>query len=169
MTTGTRNADRADQCEDGVRDRLLPTRYVGLDDRRRSSDREQEVLWVRCRQHDARAESLRRVETVDRPIHFGIAACSSPCGLPRHCFAAISTSNAPSTNFSVLAHVAGVPPSLVPLGETSSTIAPTSESPSSQPTTNAGPLARARGVTSIRTTPMIGIGLIATPTASDRI
>ena len=103
------------------------------------------------------------------PIHFGVAACSSPCGLPRHCFAAISTSNAPSTSFSVLAHVAGVPPSLVPLGETSSTIAPTSESPSSQPTTNAGPLARARGVTSIRTTPMIGIGLIATPTASDRI
>jgi hypothetical protein len=50
--------------------------------------------------------------------------------------------------------------------ETSSTITPTSESPTSQPRMNAGPFVRARGVPSIKTTAMIGTGLSATPTAS---
>jgi hypothetical protein len=49
---------------------------------------------------------------------------------------------------------------------TSSAIVPTTISPASQPITNAGPFARVRGVTSISTTAMIGIGLSATPTAS---
>jgi hypothetical protein len=46
---------------------------------------------------------------------------------------------------------------------------PTTARPVSQPTTKAGPLTRARGVTSIRITAMIGTGLSATPTAKGRI
>jgi hypothetical protein len=42
------------------------------------------------------------------------------------------------------------------------------EGPSSQPSTNVGPLARARGVVSSSTTAMIEIGLTATPIASGR-
>ncbi len=53
--------------------------------------------------------------------------------------------------------------------ETSSTTVPSSASPAIQPTRNAGPFERARGVASMSTTPMIGIGLMATATARDRI
>jgi hypothetical protein len=46
------------------------------------------------------------------------------------------------------------------------TTAPTIARPTTQPTRKAGPFVRARGVTSIRITAMIGTGLIATPIAS---
>ena len=46
---------------------------------------------------------------------------------------------------------------------------PTTVSPTIQPAANAGPVARARGVPSIRTIAMIGTGLIATPTARGRM
>ena len=67
-------------------------------------------------------------------------------------------------------HVAGSPAleALAPL-EMSSTAVPSTASPAIQPTRNAGPLARARGVASISTTPMIGTGLMATPTANGRL
>ena len=44
---------------------------------------------------------------------------------------------------------------------------PSSASPSTQPSTNAGPFERARGVASISTTAMIGTGLSATPTPNE--
>ena len=43
---------------------------------------------------------------------------------------------------------------------------PTTPSPISHPATKAGPLVRARGVVSMSTMAMIGIGLIAIPIAS---
>ena len=48
-------------------------------------------------------------------------------------------------------------------------MAPARARPTIQPSRNAGPFVRARGVPSINTTAMIGTGLIVTPTASDRI
>ncbi len=45
------------------------------------------------------------------------------------------------------------------------TAAPAIARPAIQPARNAGPLWRARGVPKITTTPMIGIGLSAIPTA----
>jgi hypothetical protein len=50
-----------------------------------------------------------------------------------------------------------------------STIEPTTPRPMSQPARNAGPLVRARGVVSMRTTAMMGIGLMATPAAIARV
>ena len=50
--------------------------------------------------------------------------------------------------------------------EINSTTPPTIASPMIQPSRNAGALAEARGVPSISTTPMMGTGLSATPTAS---
>jgi len=47
-----------------------------------------------------------------------------------------------------------------------SRIAPAIAMPAIQPSRNAGPLVRARRVTSISTTATIGIGLTATPTAN---
>jgi hypothetical protein len=68
---------------------------------------------------------------------------------------------------SQLTQLAGWPSSLAPPGPASaSTMAPTTPRPTSQPSTNASPLARARGVVSISTTAMIGTGLNATPIAS---
>ena len=52
--------------------------------------------------------------------------------------------------------------------ETSSTIVPTTARPRIHPARNAGPLTRPRGVASISTTAMIGIGLSATPTPNAR-
>jgi hypothetical protein len=65
-------------------------------------------------------------------------------------------------------HVAGAPSSLAsaPL-DASNTITPTMVKPTIQPSRNAGPLTRARGVPSMSTTAMIGTGLNATPTAND--
>ncbi len=57
---------------------------------------------------------------------------------------------------------------LAPL-ETSSTTVPRIATPAIQPIRNAGPFEGARGVASMSTTPMIGIGLIATATAKGRI
>ncbi len=48
---------------------------------------------------------------------------------------------------------------------TASTIAPTTATPTTHPRRNMNPSARARGVSSISTMAMIGIGLSATPTA----
>ena len=95
---------------------------------------------------------------------------SSPRGRPRHCFTATNSSSAPSASLRTLTHFAGSPPLLAfaPL-EMSSTTVPRIARPSTQPSRNAGPLARARGVASISTTPMIGNGLIVTPTAKARI
>ena len=102
-------------------------------------------------------------------IHFGVAGPASPRGRSRHCLTATISASTPSTIFSQLTQVAGWPESLAlaPL-ETSSTTVPTSESPTIQPSTKAGPLRRARGVASISTTATIGSGLMATPTENDR-
>ena len=76
----------------------------------------------------------------------------------------------PKTSFSTFTHVAGPPEEVVafPLAARS-TIVPTIERPASQPTAKAGPFAWARGVPSIRTIAMIGIGLMATPIAIGRV
>jgi hypothetical protein len=80
----------------------------------------------------------------------------------------MSTSKAPSTSLRTSTQVAGFPLSFASLGEAiSRTIVPTTASPINQPATKVGPFARARGVTSMRMTAMIGIGLSATPTAND--
>ena len=74
-------------------------------------------------------------------IHFGSAASSSPRGRPRHCLTASASSARPRTNLRMLVQVAGSPSSLAlaPL-ETSRTIVPTTASPTTQPSRNAGPL-----------------------------
>src|SRR6266581_5281891 len=101
------------------------------------------------------------------PIHCGIGAWSSPRGRLRNCRSATRSSRAPRTSFIQLTQVAGSPDWLAPAGPaTASTIVPTMPRPSSQPARNARPLALARGVVSISTTAMMGIGLIAIPIAS---
>ena len=50
---------------------------------------------------------------------------------------------------------------------TTSTIVPTTASPTTQPTRKAGPLRRPAGVPSMSTTAMMGTGLSATPTAKE--
>jgi hypothetical protein len=68
---------------------------------------------------------------------------------------------------STLTQVAGFPCSLASAGPAiASTIAPSTASPASQPSTNPGPLSLPRWDMSISTTAIIGIGLSATPTAS---
>ena len=102
-------------------------------------------------------------------IHDGDRACAPSRGRPRHCLTATPRSRTPRTTLSTLTQSAGAPPSLAsaPL-ETTRTIAPTAAIPVNHPAMNAGPFARARGVPSISTTPMMGIGLSATPTPNDR-
>ncbi len=70
----------------------------------------------------------------------------------------------------MLTQVAGWPvlDASAPL-EISKTTVPRIASPATQPARNAGPLIRPRAVASIRTTAMIGTGLIATPTPNDRL
>ena len=66
--------------------------------------------------------------------------------------------------------MAGAPRSLADApAATTSTIVPTTAAPRAQPSTNAGPFTRPRGVPSRRTEAMIGKGLIATPTAAGSI
>ena len=70
---------------------------------------------------------------------------------------------------STLTQVAGSSPSVAPAPPaTTRTIVPTNARPTIQPSTKAGPLTRARGVPSISTTAMIGIGLSATPSPNAR-
>ena len=102
-------------------------------------------------------------------IQPGSSAAASRRGRPRHCPTATSASSTPTTIFTTSTQVAGSASSLAPAPPaTASTIAPTTARPITQPSTNAGPLARARGVLSISTTAMIGIGLSATPTPKVR-
>ena len=50
-----------------------------------------------------------------------------------------------------------------------STIAPRTDRPAIHPSAKAGPFARARGVASMSTIAIMGIGLIATTTANGRM
>jgi hypothetical protein len=111
--------------------------------------------------------ALTGVKASRVPIHFGVATSSPSCGRPRHCRTARSTSSAPRTSFSQSTHAAGCPSSVASDGPAiASTIEPASATPTIQPSRNAGPFVRARGVTSMSTTATIGIGLTATPTAN---
>src|SRR4051794_8869242 len=102
-------------------------------------------------------------------IHFGMCGWSSPRGRPRNWRAATSRSSTPRAIFTQLTQVAGDPEELAPPAPASgSAIAPTTPRPSSQPSTNMGPLTLARRLVSMSTTAMIGIGLSAIPTASGR-
>ena len=70
----------------------------------------------------------------------------------------------------MLTQVSGPPSSSCELPLASASIAaPTIVRPATQPSANAGPFERARGVPSMSTIAMIGTGLIATPIASGRI
>ena len=103
-------------------------------------------------------------------IHLGISACSPGFGRRCQIRPAISRKRMPNTSLSTLAQVAGSPVSCVAFPPAStSTIVPTIVRPASQPAAKAGPFARARGVPSMRTTAMIGNGLIATPIAIGRM
>src|SRR5271165_7339135 len=100
-------------------------------------------------------------------IHLGICGCSSPCGRPRNCRAATSSSRTPRTILTQLTQVAGDPDLPAPADpDRDNTIAPTMPRPISQPRTKAGPLTLALRLVSMSTTAMIGIGLSAIPTAS---
>src|SRR3954454_6556548 len=73
----------------------------------------------------------------------------------------------PTTTLTQLPQAAGEPDSPAPAGPAkASTMAPMTPRPTSQPTTNAGPLTLALRLVSMSTTAMIGIGLRAIPTAS---
>ena len=100
--------------------------------------------------------------------YFGSAAVSPSFGRFRHCRCAAETSNRPSTSLIVDTESSGCPllceRSCV-LATISRTIVPPS-TPTIQPSRNVELLARARFENSIRITAMIGIGLIAMPSAS---
>ena len=97
------------------------------------------------------------------------SAVVPPRGRRRHCSPASTISATPSRRLTTPTQVAGSLPSLPSdPPERSRTIVPTTERPTSQPSRNDDPLTPPRGVASIRTTAMIGIGLRATPSASGR-
>src|SRR5580692_1556671 len=100
-------------------------------------------------------------------IHLGICGCSSPCGRPRNCRSATSSSRTPRAILTQLTQVAGDPDLLAPPAPArDKTMAPTMPRPISQPRTKTGPLTLALRLVSMSTTAMIGIGLSAIPTAS---
>src|SRR4051794_32635925 len=103
-------------------------------------------------------------------IHFGIGGSTPAFGRLRHCRSAKTIRSAPSTIWNVLVPSADEPCVLAPAAlATMRPTTPTAVSPTTQPTMNAGPFVRARGVTSMSTTPMIGIGLIPAAIAMGRI
>src|SRR5258705_2013925 len=115
----------------------------------------------------ARPSAPRGVVLPIVAIHFGICGSSPPWGRPRNWRTAISSSRIPRPILTQLTHVAGGPDLLAwPVPARARKMTPTMPRPSSQPRTNARPLTLARLLGSMRTTPMIGIGLSAIPTAS---
>ena len=103
-------------------------------------------------------------------IHFGIGGSTPAFGRLRHCRSAKTRRSTPSTIWKVFVPSADEPLVLAPAAfATVSPTTPTAARPTTQPTTNAGPFERARGVTSMSTTPMIGIGLIPAAIAIGRI
>src|SRR4051794_36212064 len=102
-------------------------------------------------------------------IHLGSSARCPSFGRPRHRRSATPSRSTPRTSLRMLTQVAGLACSLASAPpEARRTIVPSTASPTSQPTRNAGPLILARGVPSISTTATMGIGLSATPTPKER-
>ncbi len=103
-------------------------------------------------------------------IHFGIGGSTPAFGRLRHCRTAKTRRSTPSTIWNVFVPSADDPLVLAPAAfATVSPTTPTTARPTTQPATKAGPFERARGVTSMSTTPMIGIGLIPAAIAIGRI
>ena len=91
-------------------------------------------------------------------IHFGISGVSPPLGRFFHCLAAITRNRTPIAAMTQLTPTAiSLSGSLAPPA-TSTTRTLTTVSPATHPTANAGPFARAFGLSSTRTTATIGMG-----------
>src|SRR5829696_2220707 len=111
--------------------------------------------------------ALGGVKLSRAPIHLGMGTSSPSWGRARHWRTATRTSRRPRTSLSQSTQAAGSPSWLALDGPAmASRTAPARAIPTIQPARNAGPLLRARGVTSISTTATIGSGLMATPTAN---
>ena len=114
----------------------------------------------------ARPRALNGVNASIVAIHFGMGASTPGAGRLRQLRSASTSSTTPSTTCTVdepsdaLESVATLLASAIAYAT-----ATTTPSPRTQPSRNAGPFVLARSENSIRMTAMIGIGLIATPTA----
>ena len=158
------DAERPDQDEDGQRDRLLSGRRCrsrrSRPRRRRSAAGSSGSRRTAARRSRAPSRGLKLSIVV---IHFGSAFSSSPRGRPRHCLnrerhqrqAEHELEHAdPGRGLAVVGRRRSRP-------RRAGRSRPTIVRPPSQPSRKARPLARARGVASIRTMAMIGTGLSA--------
>jgi hypothetical protein len=103
-------------------------------------------------------------------IHFGISACSPSAGRALHCFAAKNSKSAPK--MILITPATGDEPEEVCCGSTddskvNNTIATTM--PVTQPSRKPTLVVFALGDSNIKIAAMIGIGLIAIPTANGKI
>jgi hypothetical protein len=103
-------------------------------------------------------------------IHFGISGSTPGFGRPRHWRRASRSSSAPSTIW--ITPLTGCPPSASSSGRTDDSSVNTVTAttiPSTQPSRKPVPVTRAFGDSSMRMAAMIGMGLIATPSAGVRM
>ena len=161
------DADRGDERENGVGDRLLARRQARPGDRGRGAHGEQQVLRVEPGEERGGAEGLDRREESMAPIQAGVGAVSPSCGRLLNWRAATTRRRTPRTASShgIQVAVSADPPAAPP--RTPITRIPMTGRPMSQPMTNIG-RSPAPAVTSMRITAMIGSGLRATPTAIGR-